>query len=276
MVIGMNNDWSIADLEAFRRKNKLYSKTIGGNEWHYHDLTDSEDPLPFTFVFIHGTIGNAEIFWLQMRELSKRMRVIGVEVPAIASADGITSGLKQLLDSLGVSKIVLLGTSFGGFMSQYFATKYPETVKGLVLGNTFFSTTLYRRKYRRILRLSRVIPASVIKRVMKRPLTAIEHDATRKYLAELIAGLSKETLMARLKSFIFEDIPEPPKIEHVLLINTENDPLVPKELQTEITETYPHAQVFTFDSKSGHFPYLIRSGKYTSILLELVEKSMSE
>ncbi len=269
----INDDWTLEELHNFREVNKLHSMTVNGFDWQYHDLTNCDNPLPFAFVFIHGTIGNAEIFWLQMRELSKRMRVIGVNVPPITSAEEISVQLKLFLDELSIKKIVLLGTSFGGFIGQYFAIKYPEIVKGLVLGNTFCSSQYYRMKFHRVLKLSRLIPGFIIKSVMKSPLKNIRHEAARQYLTdELFTTVSKDAIMARLKSFIFEDLVKPPDVEHVLIINTENDPLVPEELQTEIVNAYPDADIFTFDSSANHFPYLIQSKKYIQLLTDFVEK----
>lgn len=41
-----------------------------------------------------------------------------------------------LCDLLGISQPIVYGASFGGFVAQAFATKYPERLGGLILANT--------------------------------------------------------------------------------------------------------------------------------------------
>ncbi len=50
--------------------------------------------------------------------------------------DIFAQDLKCVLDHLGVSKIILLGLSMGGFIVQQFYHKYPEMVDALILGCT--------------------------------------------------------------------------------------------------------------------------------------------
>jgi len=49
------------------------------------------------------------------------------------SVDQAVEDLDRLRRALGLDRWVLLGHSYGGFLAQYYATKHPERVQGLVL-----------------------------------------------------------------------------------------------------------------------------------------------
>ncbi len=49
------------------------------------------------------------------------------------SVDQAADDLERLRQALGINQWVVLGHSYGGFLAQYYATKHPENVKGLVL-----------------------------------------------------------------------------------------------------------------------------------------------
>jgi pimeloyl-ACP methyl ester carboxylesterase len=50
--------------------------------------------------------------------------------------DTFVSDLEELLAKLGISRTALMGVSLGGFVSQAFALKRPETVSAMVLVST--------------------------------------------------------------------------------------------------------------------------------------------
>jgi proline iminopeptidase len=49
------------------------------------------------------------------------------------SVDQAADDLDRLRQALGIDQWVVLGHSYGGFLAQYYATKHPEDIKGLVL-----------------------------------------------------------------------------------------------------------------------------------------------
>ena len=49
------------------------------------------------------------------------------------TVDQAVNDLDRLRQALGIDQWVVLGFSYGGLLAQYYATKYPENVKGLVL-----------------------------------------------------------------------------------------------------------------------------------------------
>ncbi len=266
-------EWTIDDLKTFRTQQKGMEIKINNSTWKYYDMGDEKSE--FAIVFLHGTTGSREIFWLQMRFLMSTFRVISLDIPPIRGIENLSQGIYEILDGIGVKKVVLVGTSFGGYLAQFFTSKY-EMVEKLVLSNTFITTHLYHQRYKRLLSFEKLIPFFLIKRIMKKSLQTIEHDQTRKYLlAQLNHHISKTTLMARLKSFVTDEVLEKAPLDpknQILIIETIEDPLVPRQLQEELKKTYPQATVKEFNKEANHFPYLTMSDDYSQILNDFLTK----
>ena len=79
--------WTERDLKDFRKKNPINSCNINGVNWKYHDVGAKESN--FALIFIHGTIGSAEIFWQQMITLHNAYRMISLTIPPIIGLDKI-------------------------------------------------------------------------------------------------------------------------------------------------------------------------------------------
>jgi len=65
------------------------------------------------------------------------------------TVDQAVNDLDRLRRALGIDQWVALGFSYGGLLAQYYSTKYPENVKGLVLVGSslgFFELSSFRDK----------------------------------------------------------------------------------------------------------------------------------
>ncbi|MHA1228496.1 MAG: alpha/beta fold hydrolase, partial [Candidatus Hodarchaeales archaeon] len=263
--------WELKALEIFRKKFQLKHKILDGFDWEYYDLGSPESEI--TFVFFHGTTGCAEIFWQQLITLSEKTRVISFSIPAISGLENIILQINSILDRENAKKIILLGTSLGGYIAQLYTNKYPDQVVGLVLGNTFNKTDLYQKKYNKLLRFHWVIPGFVIKGILKKGLSTIEDKNSRKYLMKLVEEtFTKRLLMTRVRNLLSKDSIKPCSLDKILIIETKEDPLVPKELQSDLRQKYRSAKVFTFPKEANHFPYLIQPEKYSSLLLDFLQE----
>lgn len=113
-----------------------------GLKLHYLDFGNAGAP---TLVCIHGLSGNAHNFDALAPHLAGRYHVISVDVrgrgdsawgPASEYAPPFyVKDLDALLNTLGVSRVTLVGTSMGGIISMIFAGGYPERVEKLVLND---------------------------------------------------------------------------------------------------------------------------------------------
>jgi pimeloyl-ACP methyl ester carboxylesterase len=95
-----------------------------------------------TIIFEHGTLMDATMFGPQIdylaargyRTVSHNSRVLtGRNVPHTLA--DLVEDTKNLIDELGLERVVLAGMSVGAFMAIDFAVTYPERLMGLVLIN---------------------------------------------------------------------------------------------------------------------------------------------
>lgn len=108
---------------------------------NYHDVGEGPPVL-----LIHGSGPGVTAFanWrLVMPQLAKSHRVIAPDVVGFGYTSHADGGppdreqwveqLTSLLDSLGIDTVSLVGNSFGGALSLWFATAHPERVERIVL-----------------------------------------------------------------------------------------------------------------------------------------------
>jgi len=93
-------------------------------------------------VFLHGFLESMEIWDDFVSTLSKKFRVIAIDLPGHGKTDDFEKAhsmdlmaevVKSVLDQLKVEKCVLVGHSMGGYVTMAFASHYPEYLKGIVL-----------------------------------------------------------------------------------------------------------------------------------------------
>jgi len=96
-------------------------------------------------VLLHGFLGSSKIWNAFVKTLSKRYRIITIdlpghgETPAIGyyhSMEILAQCVKAVLDNAKVRRYVLAGHSMGGYVALAFAELYPDNVSGLCLFNS--------------------------------------------------------------------------------------------------------------------------------------------
>jgi proline iminopeptidase len=66
------------------------------------------------------------------------------ELPGEYTFDRDVEDIEAFRQTLGLGKINLLGHSYGGLVAQAYALRYPESIKKLILANTFFSGEMWQ------------------------------------------------------------------------------------------------------------------------------------
>ncbi|RPH86976.1 MAG: alpha/beta fold hydrolase [Deltaproteobacteria bacterium] len=111
--------------------------TVNGIKIYYEEQGKGE-PL----ILINGLAFSMDLWFAQIRELSKDFRVIALDNRGIGRSDQpdeeysiamMASDAVGLLQSLGIAKAHVVGLSMGGFISQEIALSYPEVVNRLIL-----------------------------------------------------------------------------------------------------------------------------------------------
>jgi pimeloyl-ACP methyl ester carboxylesterase len=112
----------------------------------YYETHGAGEPL----VLIPGFASGAWTWFEQIEELSKSFRLITFDPRGVSrsevcddwaetiSLESIAADIARLLDTLQIEKANILGVSFGGFVAQTFALKFPERLDKLILACTSF------------------------------------------------------------------------------------------------------------------------------------------
>jgi pimeloyl-ACP methyl ester carboxylesterase len=109
----------------------------------YYEIEGDGEPV----VLIPGFAAGRETWVLQTPSLSRDFRVITFDPRGVSESDKpdgpqsislLADDLAHLLQALGISRAHIVGASFGGFVAQEFALRYPFMTRKLVLCCTSF------------------------------------------------------------------------------------------------------------------------------------------
>ena len=115
-------------------------------------------------VLVHGFLGSHEIWHWFVKKLSKKFRVICIDLPGHGntqcigyyhSMELLAQSVKSVLDRVGVRRYVIVGHSMGGYAALAFAELFPENMSGLCLFHSMsYSDSVEKKKEReRIIRI---------------------------------------------------------------------------------------------------------------------------
>lgn len=109
----------------------------------YYEIEGDGEPV----VLIPGFAAGRWIWFRQIGDLSRQFRVITFDPRGVSGSDKpegsqtiglLADDVAHLLQTIGVESAHVVGASFGGFVAQEFALKYPSMTRKLVLCCTSF------------------------------------------------------------------------------------------------------------------------------------------
>jgi pimeloyl-ACP methyl ester carboxylesterase len=264
----------LADLKRFRKQYPEQSVVLHGARWGVTDSAPDARPNQRpTLVLLPGTMGTGEIFWQQVRALSRNLRLIALTYPAVPDVERYADGAVQIVRQKGIRTASVLGSSLGGFTAQMLALRHPEVVERLFIGNSLCDPHVSWRPrhppWEEVQAMAaRDIKADRVRRVEHWP----ESDAGLALAKAVIGMQGREMISARhlkarvvalLKASAMAPLPIPH--ERIAIIECDDDPVMPPPVRKEVRDRYPGATVHTLPT-GGHFPYISRPDQYTAIL----------
>jgi pimeloyl-ACP methyl ester carboxylesterase len=179
-------------------------------------------------VLIHGFLENSTMWKEVVPEISKRNRVISIDLLGHGKSDCLgyvhsmelfAETIDAVLKYLRIRKCVLIGHSLGGYVALAFAEKHPQKIKGLCLMN---STSFEDDEDRKILRAraNKMIQKNFTNMVRMSFSNLFGPESKTKYKKELEAALN-EALKTPLQGYIAvqEGMRIRPNRNHVLANN---------------------------------------------------------
>lgn len=264
----------LADLKRFRKQHPEQSVVLQGARWGVIDSAPRARPnRQPTLLLLPGTMGTGEIFWQQIRALSRSVRLIALTYPAVPDVERFADGAVQILRQKGLRTASVLGSSLGGYTAQVLALRHPQVVERLFIGNSLCNPPVsWCPKHPPVEEVeataARDILADRVARVAHWP----EGDAGLTLAKQVIGMQGRETISARhLKARVLALLKAPnlPRLpipdERIAIIECADDPVMPPPVRKEVRDRYPGASVHTLPS-GGHFPYISRPDPYTQIL----------
>ncbi len=261
-------------LQTFRQTHPPQTLEVDGEGWEYTAFGNGNESI----LFLHGMTGAYDIWWQVMENLAADYRVISVTYPPIDNLAGMAEGITAVLDAEEVNTVHLVGSSLGGYFTQYLVANFPERVETAVFANTFPPNEIIAEKNKTLGGLLPFIPEWAVMGVLKGSAeeslyqAAGNSELVRAYVLEQAFGrMSKTQFLARYHAVI-DSFEAPVPTMPIMIIEADNDPLVEEALREMLKETYPEATVQTMH-EVGHFPYLNEPDLYTKLLTEFLGNS---
>ena len=262
-----------ASLQRFRAEHPAKSLKVNGVAWEY--VVSGKGQV--AILFLHGMTGAYDIWWQQMEDLQDHYRVISVTYPAVDSLEKLSEGILSIMDTEGVERTNIIGTSLGGYLAQNLVAHHPDRILRAVFSNTFPPNDLIAEKNKAIGTVLPFLPEWLVMNVLRDSFVKSIYPAsgnnelTLAFLTEVGSGrMSKAQVVGRYHCVVEPfTAPDLDKLKiPVLIIEADNDPLVEKALREQLKSTYPSARVRTLSS--GHFPYLNPSTGFTDIIAAFI------
>jgi pimeloyl-ACP methyl ester carboxylesterase len=138
------------EIKLFEKEFPYQNITVGRANFRYILAGQAENPA---VVLLCGGMNYSEMWYEYVRKLSQFYLVLTFDYPReLATVYEARDAIVKLMEKFEIKKAVFAGASFGGFMAQLFAKKYPEKVSGLGLFSTGALTEntikTGRKKYR--------------------------------------------------------------------------------------------------------------------------------
>lgn len=120
-------------IQQFRKEHSYKKMLVNNVEFSYLFCGEGEKVL----TFLVGGMGISEMWFPYVEALEKEYKILTFDYPMeYMDNESLAEGICGLLDGLRIHQTVLIGSSFGGYMAQIFARKYPAKTEGLCLFST--------------------------------------------------------------------------------------------------------------------------------------------
>ena len=169
-VPGNQKEW----LKNFREMHHYHHLNVGDINWKYIKCGMGKEVI----VILPGSIRSAEVWAKLISYLETGYRIITPTYPAIETMGEGVEGIKGIIEKEKARRIILIGSSFGGWLAQVFVRKHPGMVKKLILSNTSGPDHIMSRSLLEYTRFTLPkYPEKILKLIYRRSYLKILSDA---------------------------------------------------------------------------------------------------
>ncbi|MDP6651695.1 MAG: alpha/beta hydrolase [Gammaproteobacteria bacterium] len=269
LTIGAGLSLTSTVMPALAQNQFLTSMALGDFKLFYED--HGSGPPVF---FAHGAAGTHASWWQQVPVISQYYRCITYDQRGHGYSRDIDMGpyrtafvedLRALMDHLGIAKASLVAQSMGGRSCLGFASKYPDRVDALIMGDTtggYVDAEITRLRARNTMARAAFAPEFAQNHpelaFMYREISSMTFPGPRNETAR--------TPVPDLQPIISAEIP-------VLFIVGEKDALVRPEVIEAMHKKMPGSE-FVVVPGSGHSVYFEKAEIFNQLVLDFLNKNV--
>jgi maspardin len=213
-------------------------------------------------LLLPGAQGTAESFYRQLLAFGGQRDVVSINYPGMNDMARLADMVVAIADAQGVGRFDILGSSLGGYIAQWVAARHPRRVDRLVVGNSFHDPRPSQSK-ERLDALENRSPEQVKLEILER-LLATSDSEFRQVMLDLMgvqqtaAGLRSRMLAVQRAAVLEGAMLDQ---DRMLLLECDNDPLIPASSRQAAREHFPRARVASI-AGGGHYPYILKTDAY--------------
>ena len=240
-------------------------------------------------VLLHGYLESMYVWDDFTSLLTPSVRVITVDIPGhgisevkgeVHTMEMVADVLHEMLNSLGIEKVTMVGHSMGGYVSLAFCARYPEQLEGLVLLSSSPNpdTDLKKENRRREIALVRAGKKDALARVAPEAGFAEQNRRRLKdYIDDLVeqVHITEDEGIVALLGGMMERVDQNQMLSECgvrqLFIMGRHDGYIPVEAAEEFIARNPQAEVAWLEN-SGHMGFIEEPEACADALLNFVGK----
>lgn len=240
-------------------------------------------------VLLHGYLESMYVWDDFAPLLTPSVRVITVDIPGhgisevkgeVHTMEMVADVLHEMLKSLEIERVTMVGHSMGGYVALAFCARYPEQLDGLVLLSSTPNpdTEAKRENRRREIALVRAGKKDALARVAPEAGFAEQNRRRlRSYIDDLTecVHITEDDGIVALLGGMMERVDQNEMLRKSavpqLFILGKKDGYIPVEVAEEIVANHPQAQVAWLE-ESGHMGFIEEPEACAEALLKFVLK----
>lgn len=264
-------------LAIFRMLHLPRHRFIRGVRWTY--LASGTGPE--ALLMLPGAPGLSETAFQQIPVFDRHFRVIAPNLPAaITTVAELVDGLVGILNTEGIGRAHVLGVSYSGVLAQGLVRRYPERVDRVVLSHARLSGREEAARFRLAGQLLLALPLPVLRLVIRPARLLLPREVRdhrrfwKAYYDEIVDRLGRADYASRIRLWLdacrqdwlaaVDDVAR--WTGEALLLEADNDPLIPPRERAALHALHPQAQVHTFMG-TKHSAWIMRQEEYLRVIV---------
>lgn len=263
----------------------------------YYEYYEHEDPDAQVVVLVHGFLSSTISFRQLLPYLTKKYKVIALDLPGFGQSEKSTSFIYKLsnygqliidfLDKLNIQDVILIGHSMGGQISMHAAKKAPKRIQKLIL----LGCCSYVKRASRSLIACSYLPLFtwgmrnwIQKKDVKQNLLSVLHDSklvTQEMIESYKKPISEAAFINSLIRLLrhregdmssneLKEIKQP-----VLMIWGKEDKVIPVKTGYRLKHDLPNAKLIIYE-KCGHLVMEEKPQEISNEIICFIEREEHE